>query len=119
MGEAPGQGGVGQGSVGVGLLCGGFHIQHPIEICTQQLLPFSSSSGEAVVLRGQDPSCGFAPALHLTTNRHLALPLSGMTQVRGMGVRIYVRMDPAQAGNDGGGHAIVYFDYAWPAVSSL
>eukprot|EP00798_Chlamydomonas_sp_ICE-L_P020572 gene20572-27366_t len=38
------------------------------------------SLGEAVVLRGREAACGFAPASHLTTNMHVALPLNGMTQ---------------------------------------
>ena len=32
------------------------------------------------MLRGQSAACGLPPACHLTTRRHLALPLAGMTQ---------------------------------------
>ncbi|KAG1661518.1 hypothetical protein FOA52_000028 [Chlamydomonas sp. UWO 241] len=39
----------------------------------------SDSLGEAVVLRGCGPACGLAPACHVTTNTHLAIPLAGMT----------------------------------------
>ena len=43
-------------------------------------LPPPPPAGEAVVLRGQSAACGLPPACHLSTRRHLALPLAGMTQ---------------------------------------
>lgn len=48
-------------------------------------IPGYPDLGPCIVVRGKQPCCGLMPAVHMTDNHHMAIPLRAMSKVRIVG----------------------------------
>lgn len=47
-------------------------------------MPGYPDLGPCIVIKGSKPCCGLLPAVHMTDNHHIAIPLRTMSKVSGL-----------------------------------